>query len=97
MYFYLLTDALTSYSAASPHGSWVDIAHLKPASGLDSHPFSYRFYYTWVHIVLAYTNLELANVVYGVVSVATGLANPRDCPSMFGDIKGLYTLRNAWS
>jgi hypothetical protein len=46
---------------------------------------------------LTYTSIEQANAIYGAVSVATGLANPRDCPTAFGDLKGLVTVRKAWS
>jgi hypothetical protein len=50
-----------------------------------------------VHIVLTYIALEQANAAYGALSVATGLAEPKDCPSAFGDLRGLVTVRKAWS
>jgi len=48
-------------------------------------------------IVLTYSVMEEANAAYGVLGVATGLANPRDCPSAFGDLKNLVSVRKAWS
>ncbi|KAF1941963.1 hypothetical protein EJ02DRAFT_503108 [Clathrospora elynae] len=97
VFFYFIRDAMYAYTAASPHGSWMDIKHLKPALGLAGQSFWYRFWYAWVQIVLTYVTLEMANAAYGVVSVATGLANPRDCPSAFGDLRGLWSMRQAWS
>ena len=95
--FYLIADLATSYTASTPHGSWSDIARIKPVVTYAGRPFLTRFWYAWVHIILTYAELERANAAYGVVSVATGLANPRDCPSAFGDLKDLYTVRKAWS
>jgi hypothetical protein len=95
--FYLLKDAVYAYTAASPHGSWTDIAHVKPVLSLTDRPFLVRWWYAWVYIFLTYVALEQANAMYGVVSVATGFARPRDCPSAFGDLRELVTVRNAWS
>lgn len=50
-----------------------------------------------MYIVLTYVSLELYNTVVGVVSVACGLARPEECPSAFGDLKGLWSVRRAWS
>lgn len=95
--FYLLVDIAHAYTAASAHGSWADIASLKPRVSFAAYPFWHRLWYSWVHIFLTYVSLEQANAVYGIVSIATGLANPRDCPSMFGDLKELVSVRKAWS
>jgi hypothetical protein len=95
--FYVLRDAVYAYTAASPYGSWADIAHIKPIVSFADQPFMTRWSWAWVQIFLTYVALEQANAAYGVVSVATGLANPRDCPSAFGDLRGLVTVRNAWS
>lgn len=48
-------------------------------------------------IILTYSAMEEANAAYGVLSVATGLAYPRDCPSAFGDLRNLMSVRKAWS
>lgn len=95
--FYIAKDALYAYTAASPHGSWVDIAAIKPAHGYAEHAFWYRFWFSWTQIVLTYVSLELYNTVAGIVSVATGLSKPSECPSAFGDLKGLWSVRRAWS
>jgi hypothetical protein len=95
--FYLLRDAVYAYTAASPHGSWADIAQVKPVLSLTDRPFLVRWWYAWVYVFLTYVAMEQANAMYGVVSVATGFAKPRDCPSAFGDLKDLVTMRNAWS
>jgi hypothetical protein len=97
MLFYLAKDAVYSYTASSPHGSWVDIAHLKPARGYAKDPFWHRFWFSWVYIVLTYVSLELYNTVAGIVSVGAGLAKPSECPSAFGDLRGLWSVRQAWS
>jgi hypothetical protein len=95
--FYLLRDLSYAYTASTPYGSWVDIVHVKPIQSLSGRPFLTRFWCAWVYIFLTYFALEQANAAYGALSVAFGFANPRDCPSAFGDLRGLYTLRNAWS
>ena len=95
--FFLLNDLFKSVTAASPYGTWKDIAHIKPAFSFAGAPFWTRFTYAWAHIVLAYTGLEMANAAYGVVSVAFGLAKPCECPSAFGDLKKLVSVREAWS
>ena len=90
-------DALYSYTASSLHGSWVDIATLKPAHSYNTYPFLHRFWFSWVHIVLTYVCLELYNTSAGIASVALGLAKPSECPSAFGDLRGLWSVRQAWS
>ena len=96
--FYLLKDVIVSYTTSTPHGSWVDIRDAKPYAPLPSSmPFLERFWYTWIHILLTAFSMEFVNALYGVVSVATGLANPRDCPPMFGSLGDLYSVRSAWS
>jgi hypothetical protein len=95
--FYLLRDAAYAYTASSPYGAWSDIAHLKAITSLSSQPFWTRFAWSWMQILLTYVAVEEANAAYGAFSVAIGLANPRDCPSAFGDLRNLVTVRNAWS
>jgi hypothetical protein len=90
-------DIVVSYTTSTSYGSWPDIVHIKPRLSLTAAPFWTRFWFAWVHIVITYVNLEMCNAAYGVVSVATGLANPRDCPSMFGDLKDLVSVRKLWS
>lgn len=53
--------------------------------------------YIWAQITLTYLSLELMNTVNGIVQVTIGIANPRDCPSAFGDLKELITVRQAWA
>jgi hypothetical protein len=50
-----------------------------------------------VQVVLTYAAIEQSNAAYGAVAVATGFASPRDCPSMFGDLRDMVTLRKAWA
>jgi hypothetical protein len=95
--FFLLHDAANAYTASSPYGAWADITHVKPTISLVNETFLTRFYWAWMHICLTYVAMEELNALCGVVSVATGLANPRDCPSSFGDLKELVTVRKAWS
>lgn len=95
--FFVISDVCKSYSAGSPYGSWLGLVKEQPSIKLEDKPFQYRFWCTWLHILISYTGIELVNAVYGAVSVATGLANPRDCPSAFGDLKELVTVRKAWS
>jgi hypothetical protein len=95
--FYLLRDLAYAYTASTSYGSWSDIVHVKPIQTLSDRPFLTRFWCAWVYVFLTYVALEQANAAYGALSVALGLANPRDCPSAFGDPRNLCTLRNAWS
>lgn len=39
----------------------------------------------------------MCHTAIGLVSVALGLANPRDCPSGFGYLRDLWSVRQAWS
>ncbi|KAG9185169.1 hypothetical protein G6011_07713 [Alternaria panax] len=88
--FYVPRDMIASYTADSPYGFWVDIRTLKPFQTFPpSSPFLARFWYTWVHILLTMVTMEMANSVFGVVSVATHLANPRDCPFSIRQVKRL--------
>lgn len=95
--FYVLRDVVNSYTAASPHGTWLDIAHRDPVVSFEQEPFLYRFKFTWVYVVLTYVSLELMATLYGIVSVVSGLARPVDCPGMFGDLRECYNVRRAWS
>jgi hypothetical protein len=54
-------------------------------------------YWTWIYIALTYISLELMTTLYSLVSVATLLARPNECPRMFGDLRGCYSVRRAWS
>ncbi|KAF2029030.1 hypothetical protein EK21DRAFT_101397 [Setomelanomma holmii] len=96
-FFDILVDILYAYTASSPHGSWTDIAHIKSAASFSSEPFLKRLWFAWIHIVLTYVSMEQANAAYGLFSVATGLASPAECSSMFGDLRGLVCVRRAWS
>ena len=78
-------------------GTWIDIAHRDPVVSFEGEPFLYRLKFTWVYVVLTYVSLELMSTMYGIVSVASGLARPVDCPSMFGDLRELWSVRQAWS
>ncbi|KAF2851036.1 hypothetical protein T440DRAFT_554784 [Plenodomus tracheiphilus IPT5] len=95
--FYLLKDALYSYTASSPHGSWQDIKHQKGVVGFSGYPWAYRMNFAWAHILLTYMSLEFAASAFSIVCVATGLSNPSDCPPGFGHVKHLFSLRKAWS
>lgn len=94
---YVLTDTLDSYTASTPHGAFRGFENGKKIIGFDGYPLRYQFAFTWLHIVITYASLELFNTLYGIVAVLLGFAIPRDCPSSFGDLKKLYSVRNAWS
>lgn len=93
----MLKDVLYSYTASSPHGTWLDIAHRDPVVGFSSYPFTYRLYWTWIYIALTYVSLELMNTLYSLLAVSSFLAKPSECPRMFNDLRGCYTVRRAWS
>ena len=94
---YLIVDALQSYTASTPHGAYRTFENGKVVVGLDRESLGRQFFLAWVHIVNTYANLEMANVAYGIVTVLLGLASPTDCPSAFGDLKEMYTVRKSWS
>ncbi|KAI8934919.1 hypothetical protein NX059_008588 [Plenodomus lindquistii] len=94
--YYLLRDALLSYIASSPHGSWQDVKH-KTIVGLSGYSLTHRLYIVWVHIIISYVNLEMTASAFNLICVVTGLSPPRDCPTTFGHVRDLYTLRKAWS
>ncbi|KAF2872957.1 membrane bound O-acyl transferase family-domain-containing protein [Massariosphaeria phaeospora] len=95
--FYLLKDAIYAYSASLPYGNWRGANNGKILSSTEGIPWNHRFVISWVYIVLTYVVLELYNLFYGIAAVATGLSNPRDCPSMFGDLAEMVTIRKCWS
>ncbi|KAH8730509.1 membrane bound O-acyl transferase family-domain-containing protein [Phaeosphaeriaceae sp. PMI808] len=97
LFFYLFVDIIYAYTASSPHGSWSDITHIKTATSYADRSYLTRWWFAWVHVILTYVTLAQVNAIYSVVSVATGLANPRDCPNSFGNLRELVTVRNAWS
>ncbi|KAF3052258.1 hypothetical protein E8E11_011419 [Didymella keratinophila] len=95
--FFLLKDAVYSYTASSPHGTWLDLFPSSPVIGFAGYSFTYRLYYTWVYIALTYVSLELMTTLYSLVSVATYLATPHSCPRMFNDLRYCWGVRQAWS
>ena len=95
--FFLLKDAIYSYTASSPHGTWLDLSPHSPVIGLSGYPFTYRLYWTWVYIALTFVSLELMTTLYSLIAVASFLAKPHDCPRMFNELRGCYTVRKAWS
>lgn len=95
--FSLLKDAIYSHTAAPPHGTWLDLHPQTPVVSLAGYPFIYRLYWTWVYIALTYISLELMTTLYSLISVATFLARPSECPRMFNDLRGCYSVRRSWS
>jgi len=51
---------------------------------------------SWLYILRMYCTLSGLYVAVSILSVATGLYKPRDCPHMFGSPLDAYTLRNCW-
>lgn len=95
--FFVLKDTIYSYTASSPHGTWLDLSRSSPVVSLAGYPFVYRLYWTWVYIALTYISLELMTTLYSLIAVGTFMAKPHDCPRMFNDLRGCYTVRRAWS
>ncbi|KAF2740966.1 hypothetical protein EJ04DRAFT_111521 [Polyplosphaeria fusca] len=93
---WFITGAVTCYTVSTPHGAWRGMEHEKVLVGLHDISMGRKFVLTWAHIVITYGSLEMFNAAYGAVAVLSGLANPRDCPSSFGDLRGMYTVRKAW-
>ena len=94
---YMLTDAFTSYTTSTPHGTYRGFENGKIPVGLDGLTLTRQSFLVWVYIANVYTNLEMANAMYGIAAVLFGFASPRDCPAAFGDLKKMYTVRNCWS
>jgi hypothetical protein len=94
---FVAIDALDSYSTSTPHGAFRGYENGKVLVGLKGLSLSRQSFLVWIYIANVYTNLEMANAVYGIAAVLSGVASPRDCPMSFGDLKEMYTLRNCWS
>ncbi|KAL6162273.1 hypothetical protein ACJQWK_11215 [Exserohilum turcicum] len=99
--FYICNDIIVCHSAASPYGTFEVLeksgqkfVQLLPA---DPAMFHIRFWYAWVQIIICFVNLEIMHTLYAIISVSSGLANPRDCPSGFGRLRDLWSVRQAWS
>lgn len=97
IFMHLLNDLIVCYTVTTPHGSFPSIVHLKPITGYSDAPLLRKLWFSWVHIGITYTGLESMYSAICVLSVALGLASPRDCPRMFGELRGLWSVRNAWS
>lgn len=97
VFMYVLMDTLQSYSASTVHGTFRGLETNKIPIGFGDYPWTYQLTYAWLHTAIAYSNMELLNAAYGVAAIIFGFANPRDCPSSFGDLKEMYTIRRAWS
>jgi hypothetical protein len=93
----LISDTASSISASSPHGAYRGFENGKVPIDLDGVSFAEAFLWVWIHIFITYSSLELFNTACGVVAVLLNLATPQDCPSAFGDLKEMYTVRKCWS
>ncbi|OCL05012.1 hypothetical protein AOQ84DRAFT_105058 [Glonium stellatum] len=95
VFFFFVQDTACAYTASTPYGTYRGIE--KTPVGFLSAPFMTQFLLCWVHITITYSLLELINCVVGVISVLSGLAPPNECPRLFGDLRGAYTVRRSWS
>ncbi|KAH7116819.1 membrane bound O-acyl transferase family-domain-containing protein [Dendryphion nanum] len=94
---HVIVDTIQSYTTSTPHGAFRGFENGKVPVGFDDVSLVRQFLLTWGNLINTYANLEMANTVCGIVAVVIGLAAPSDCPSAFGDLKGLYTVRQTWS
>lgn len=87
--------------AGCPYGTYIDLQRSSEKTYQPIPPnapfLPTRLAYTWLNILMAWVNLEMAHTAYGILSVALCLANPRDCPSGFGYLRDLWSVRQAWS
>ncbi|USP80666.1 uncharacterized protein yc1106_07940 [Curvularia clavata] len=94
-------DLSIAYMASSPYGTYLDLQQSGEKTFSSFSPddpfFPTRLWYTWVTILMTWVNLEIGHTAYGILCVALGLANPRDCPSGFGYLRDLWSVRQAWS
>ncbi|EUC48501.1 hypothetical protein COCMIDRAFT_23675 [Bipolaris oryzae ATCC 44560] len=99
--FWAASTILTAHSAASPYGTFVDLqrSNAKPYQPFapDAPFWAVRFWYTWVHILITRCTLGICFSLTSALAVAFGFANPRDCPSGFGNLSDLWSVRQAWS
>jgi len=49
-----------------------------------------------VHIVTLYCSMSGMYAILSIISVATGLHEPRDWPHLFGPLRDAYTVRKCW-
>lgn len=96
-FFFLLKNALICWTVSTPHGSWQDVKHLKGVVGLAGRSLPYKMFFVWIHLLITYASLHFTGSAYAIVSVATGLSHPSECPVACGDLRYLYSLREAWS
>lgn len=50
----------------------------------------------WVYIVSVYCTMSGLYAAASIVSVATGIDQPRDWPHLFGTLRNAYTVRKCW-
>lgn len=44
----------------------------------------------------ASTSIRTVHRMFRILCLCTGIAEPEDCPPLFGDVRDAYTLRNFW-
>ncbi|KAF2499684.1 hypothetical protein BU16DRAFT_524141 [Lophium mytilinum] len=94
---FLIEDTLSSWTASTQWGSFRDVEGFVPVGFQDTVSYQKKFLLSWTHILITYYTLEFINCVNAVVFVSLHLARPSECPSLFGDLREMYTLRKAWS
>jgi hypothetical protein len=88
-FMYILCDSLSAFTASTPHGGFRGHENGKVLIGWNDQPLWYQIACSWLHIAITYVSLEMYYLVVCIPAVLLGLTSPRDCPSMFGDLKEL--------
>ncbi|ETS82453.1 hypothetical protein PFICI_04329 [Pestalotiopsis fici W106-1] len=93
---YLFVDIVVSLPPADPAMVHVDKAALFPPHGLSLEDLIFRAIMTASYFLMTgLLNLCMANVG-AIISVATGLSRPTECPPLYGSFADAYSVRRFW-
>lgn len=93
---FLIQDTCAAYTASTIHGAYRGEENGKIVQGLAGVSWSRAFVLCWIYITMTYSAFELLNCLFTIVYVTLGLALPEECPPLFGDLRGTYTVRRTW-
>lgn len=89
VFMYILSDSLSAFTVSTPHGAFREHENGKIHVGWNDRPLWYQIFFTWLHITIITVSMEMFYSAISIPAVLFGLASPRDCPSMYGDLREL--------
>lgn len=96
-YYLLRTQARTVAAHLLADGQWIDADGNEPQQVVFySMPRSRQVFACWLLVLNDYWSFETLGWAVAIGGVALRLWLPEQCPSVFGSLAHLYTVRNLW-